>query len=164
LSPINDRDGRPIDSQPFSSPAATMSPVSNSRFLIGGLAAWPVMMAIATLDGMARERFMNGWIGAGPALLFSGVVMIVAVYVVAWLMLSWWGRPRSDAWLWLVGAMWVGLTMAFELAMLVLVRGQSPREFLAGYDPMRIADGNLIVPGLLLMLVAPVLLAHIRRG
>jgi hypothetical protein len=140
-----------------------MTPVSNSRFLIGGLAAWPLLMAIATLDGMARERFMNGWIGTRPALVLSGIVMIFAVYVVAWLMLTWWGRPRSDAWLWLVGAIWVALTMAFELAMLVLVRGRSSGEFLAGYDPMRIADGNLIVPGLVLMLLAPVVVAHVRR-
>jgi hypothetical protein len=141
-----------------------MVPVSNFRFVLGGLAAWPVLMAIATLDGMAREFFMKDWIGTRPALVISGGIMIFAVYVVAWLMLTWWGRPRSSLWLWLVGAMWVALTMAFELAMLVLARGRSPQDFLAGYDPMRIADGNLIVPGLVLMLLAPVLVARCRRA
>ena len=80
-----------------------MPPISNLRYLTAGLAAWPVLMGIAMIDGIARETKVAPWLGHRPALILSGAIMIVAIYIVAWLLLAWWGRPRSDLYLWLVG-------------------------------------------------------------
>lgn len=141
-----------------------MPPVSNLRFLTAGLAAWPILMGIAMIEGIARETKVAPWLGHRPALILSGAIMIVAIYVVAWLLLAWWGRPRSDLVLWLVGASWVVLTIAFEAVLLVTARGQPLVNLIAEYHPMRIVDGNLIVPGLVLMLLAPVLVARMFRN
>lgn len=140
-----------------------MPPVSNLRFLTAGLAAWPVLMGIAMIDGIARETKVAPWLGHRPALILSGAIMIVAIYVVAWLLLAWWGRPRSDLHLWLVGGSWVALTIAFEAVLLVTARGQPLASLLAEYHPMRILEGNIILPGLVLMLLAPALTARMFR-
>lgn len=138
-----------------------MPPVTNARFLIGGLAAWPLLMAIATIDGILREMKLVPWIGMKPALITSGIVMLAAVYVVAWLLLAWWGRPRSDGYLWLVGLSWVVLTIVFEVSIGVLAQGLTVGKALQGYHPGNLRDGNLILPGLVLMLVAPVLVRRL---
>jgi hypothetical protein len=138
-----------------------MKPVSNLRFFLGGLAAWPVLMGIATIDGIARETKLAPWMGHRPALILSGAIMVFAIYVVAWLLLSWWGRPTSASHLWLVGISWVALTIIFEGVLLVYARGQPVGQLLAGYHPLRILDGNLIVPGLVLMLVAPAVVSRV---
>lgn len=137
-----------------------MPRISNNRFLTGGLAAWPLLMAIAIVDGILREAKLAPWFGMRTGLMISGIVMLVATYVVAWLLLAWWGRPRSDAYLWLLGAYWVALTIGFEVALVVFGRGQSVAVAIYGYHPIHLLDGNLILPGLALMLVAPVLVAH----
>ena len=141
-----------------------MPTIANTRFLAGGLAAWPLLMAIATIDGILREAKLAPWFGPRLALIFSGVVMLLATYAVAWLLLAWWGRPRSDRYLWLLGGYWVALTVCFEVVLVVLGRGQSVATALYGYHPIHLLDGNLILPGLVLMLVAPVLVAHGFRG
>lgn len=138
-----------------------MTPVSNSRFLTGALAAWPVLMGIATIDGIARETRISPWLGHRPALILGGAIMIAAIYVAAWLMLAWWGRPRSMSTLWLVGAIWVALTIALEGVLLVAARGQPLPQLIDGFNPVRVLDGNLSVPGLVLMLLAPALVARV---
>ena len=137
-----------------------MPTVPNKRFLTSGLAAWPLLMAIATIDGILRETKLEPWFGMRIALIMSGIIMLVATYVVAWLLLAWWGRPQSDRYLWLLGAYWVALTIAFEVALVVFARGQSIATAFYGYHPIHLLDGNLILPGLALMLLAPVLVAH----
>lgn len=141
-----------------------MPPISNARFLMAGLAAWPLLMGIATIDGIARETRIGPWLGYRPALVLSGAIMLLAIYIVAWLLLAWWGRPRSDLYLWLTGACWVILTIGFEAVLLVTARGQPLANLLAGYHPSRILEGNLILPGLVLMLLAPVLVARMFRA
>lgn len=141
-----------------------MRTLRNARFLAGGLAAWPVLMAIATIDGLLRMKSLIPMMGLRAALIVSGIIMLFATYVVAWLLMAWWGRPRSDSYLWIVGAAWVVLTVLFEIAIVVLGRGETIATALYGYHPSHLLEGNLILPGLVLMLLAPVIVARVRRA
>lgn len=140
-----------------------MRRIHNTRFLAGGLAAWPVLMGIATIDGLLRIKSLIPLLGLRAALIVSGVIMLFATYIVAWLLMAWWGRPRSDAYLWVVGASWVVLTMLFE-TVIVLGRGGTAADAIFNYHPSHILEGNLILPGLVLMLLAPVIVSRVRRG
>jgi hypothetical protein len=116
------------------------------------LLAWIPMLGVALANGAFREGWLVPRLGEHQGRQVSTVLLVVllAVYIGA-VMKLWPARSSRHAIA--IGALWLVLTLAFELALGRFVSGLSWREMLAEYD---LASGRLwaLVP--LTVAVAPV--------
>ncbi|MGE3467578.1 MAG: hypothetical protein AB7J13_11670, partial [Pyrinomonadaceae bacterium] len=85
-------------------------------------------------------------------LVGSGSILLIAVIFSRWL------DARTARQNLLVGGLWVGLTVLFEIG-LGIATGASPERIAEDYD---LADGGLMPLGLVFMLFAPWLASRIR--
>jgi len=137
--------------------------IPGERNLLGTVLAkaaliWAGLVVLAVLNGIAQDRLLAPRIGerlALPAsgLLFSCVIFAVAAASVGFI------DAASVGQCWLVGALWLSLTVAFELLFGHYVMGDSWRTLAAAYDVRR---GNLWSLVLLATVVAPYAAAKLR--
>ena len=122
------------------------------------LAVWVLMMSGEVVHGVARTLVLAPAVGdfrARQLAVFSGslLVLLITSLTINWL------RTTSTRWLLVIGAMWVALTLAFEIGL-----GR-----LGGYSWTRIAsDYNLLQGGLLpiglgVMAMSPWIASRFRR-
>jgi len=111
--------------------------MSKQRVYILALAVWLLLLVLAVCLGAVRERLITPAIGEHAAhvvgtLAFVAVLLgITAVFV---------GRIRprcSVTDLWLVGLLWLALTVAFEFLFFHFVAGKPWEALLADYDLLR---------------------------
>jgi hypothetical protein len=125
------------------------------KVLARGMVVWFVIIFVESLHGLARCLFLEPVLGdfmARQVSVFIGAVIIVAItfVFVRWLK----GSRIID--FFLVGAMWVVLTVGFEILLGRFVMELSWERISSDYD---LANGGLMPLGLLVMLLAPVTLA-----
>ncbi len=125
------------------------------KVLARGLAVWFVIIFVESLHGVARGLFLAPMLGdfrARQVSVFIGAVIIVAItfVLVRWLK----GCRIID--FFLVGFLWVVLTIVFEVSLGRFVMELSWERIASDYD---LANGGLMPLGLLVMLLAPVTLA-----
>jgi hypothetical protein len=140
-----------------------MTDISNTRFLAWGLAFWLGFMVAATLDGIVRVGFLIPLMGDFWGHIVSGLFMLAVIYAGTWLLLARFGRPRAGAALWLLGLLWGGLTVGFELFIVTVARGEPASVLWADYHPANILNGNFILLGIILMVLAPWLMVRVLR-
>jgi hypothetical protein len=126
------------------------------RWLSVTVRAFEVWLVIAlgeSLHGFARVTLLAPLVGdfrARQFAVFSGALITVSI---AYLF-----RDRivagSIAELIVVGAFWVGFTIAFEIGLGLLVLGLSRERVFSDYD---VVNGGLMPVGLLVMLFAPMI-------
>ena len=121
------------------------------------LLVWMLMMLAETAHGMAREIFISPVIGDVRARQLGVLVGSLLVLGIAWLCARWLDARERRA-QWIVGAFWVGLTVAFEL-LLGRALGASWERILSDYNPAR---GGFMIAGLAVMFLAPMLAARLR--
>ena len=110
-----------------------------------------IIAAMETLHGILRVRLLNRPLGdrrARQVGVFSGSLLIL---VVAGLSVPWIGPPDAGAAL-LIGALWVGFMLAFEIALGRLVFRAPWARIAADFDLRR---GGLLGFGLLVLGLAP---------
>ena len=117
-----------------------------------GLVVWLVIIFAEFLHGTARTLFLQPLVGdfrARQIAVFTGILIILAVsYGFAdWL------RAATYRQLFLVGGLWVGLTLIFEIALGRLLN-LSWERILSDYD---ISNGGLMPLGLLFLTFAPLI-------
>lgn len=103
-------------------------------------------MFIAPVLGDLRARQLGVWVG-------SLIIFAIACATIRWLRL---GSPRAQL---QAGAIWVALTLAFEILLGVAV-GATWDRILSDYNPLR---GGFMVLGLVFMFFAPRLAAKLRH-
>lgn len=121
------------------------------------LAVWVVIILAESIHGTLRQVLLVPVMGDLPARrvsVFSGALIIFGV---TWLFIRWM-RAGSRRRLLQVGALWVGLTVAFEI-LLGRALGYSWDRLLEDYDLTR---GGLMGLGLLAMLFTPWVAARVR--
>lgn len=126
--------------------------------LLKALAVWFGLIVAEAIHGALREAFLKKRLGdkrARQVCVFSGAAIIFAITL---LTLGWFGDPSRSALL-AIGALWVVLTVAFELAFGRWVMGLSWERL--GED-FNLRKGGLLPIGLALMLVSPLLASFIR--
>ena len=123
-------------------------------------AVWVVMAVLAVVNGIVRQSVLVPALGEPIGRPMSAVSMLVIVYLLTWLWLAWTGR-LSMGQLWLVGALWVVLTVIFESALGVWMRGMSAAEIAATYDPFAPTLWFFVIVGIL---VAPPIVGALTRG
>ena len=122
------------------------------RFLLRGLAFWPVLPALAVANGVLREAVLAPALGARAALPLSGVLFALLVLAASAAFLALVRAPHTARDLWLLGLLWAALALGFEFGVFGLAAGVPLAELLAAFDP---ATGNLFSLALLATLAGP---------
>lgn len=120
---------------------------------------WVLLLALAILNAAARERLFVPWFGPRLALLLSGASLSVLVFLATLLSVGW-PKARTAASYWLVGALWLIMTVSFEFLFGHFVAGHPWDTLLQAY---RLPSDNLWLLVLFVILVAPYFSARIRR-
>lgn len=123
-------------------------------------AAWLLMMCLEAAHGTLRTLLLAPRLGdfrARQVTVFTGALLVLGV---AWLLVRWIGA-RERRTLLLIGAAWVAMTLAFEVALGRLVLGYDWGRIASDYDLQR---GGLLPIGLLAMALAPLAAARLRDG
>jgi len=118
---------------------------------------WLGLALVAGLNGALRESLLAPRLGprtslAVSGLLFSGMIFALTLVWLPHLV------PLTAGRCWAIGALWVGLTLCFELVVARVTRGRARLGFAA---LGQIREGNLMLIILLVSLVAPYLAARL---
>ena len=112
---------------------------------------WVLLLGVAVLNGTVREFLLTPRLGAHAGHVASTLILCAAIFVVALLFTKWIG-PRSRGGAMLIGAVWLALTLAFELLAGHYLFGSSWERLLADYNLLR---GRFWVLVLVATLFAP---------
>jgi len=121
------------------------------------LLAWMLIILIETAHGILRELFIAPAIGELRARQLGVLVGSVIVLAVAWLTARWLDARTRRLQL-MVGALWVALTLSFEI-LLGRAIGTSWERIVSDYNP---AHGGFMLAGLAVLFFAPRIAARLR--
>lgn len=121
------------------------------------LAVWVLILIAAIANAGLRELVLAQRLGKVRALALSGVLLSLAILVIAFACLPWLGIQGPGGLL-SIGAGWLALTAAFD-AVLGRLQGKPLSSVLAAYT---FKDGNLWPLILLVTLGAPYVAAKLR--
>ena len=119
---------------------------------------WMLIILAETLNGAVREIFIAPVLGDLRARQLGVVVGCSIIFLVAWLTARWMAANTRRLQL-TAGAMWVVLTLAFELALGRAI-GASWERILQDYNPAR---GGFMLLGITFMAFAPMFAARLRN-
>jgi len=129
------------------------------RIVLRGVMVWCGIIMIEMLHGIARTLFLAPLVGdfrARQIAVFTGsiLIVIVATSFIGWI------RPARAADALAVGAVWLVLTLTFEIAFGLYVAHASWSRIASDYDLRR---GGLLPIGLAVLTVAPLVAGRVRR-
>jgi hypothetical protein len=127
--------------------------------IVRALAVWGLLLVLAVLNGGVRDTWLSPVLGDTIGRAISSVLLALLILLATWLTIRWIG-PATPGQAMTVGALWVGLTLTFELGVGHYGFGKSWAELLADYDLLR---GRIWILVLLATFVAP-MLTFTRRG
>lgn len=123
-----------------------------------GVVVWLLIAAAETVHGVLRVVFLQPRLGDLPARQLALVTGALIIVVIATLTIRWIGAVgvrRQMA----IGALWLALMIAFDLAIGRLVFGYSWERIGADFNPVA---GGYLGMAMLVLLVAPWLAAGLR--
>ncbi len=123
------------------------------------LLIWLLLIAAETAHGIVRTLYLVPVVGDLPSRQIGVATGSILILVIVWVTLPWLGAVGRRQWFG-VGALWVVLMIAFEVALGRWVIGYSWSRIGADFN---LADGGLLPLGLLVVLLAPWLAARLRR-
>jgi hypothetical protein len=122
------------------------------------LVLWFLILVLAIVNGGLREAVLLSVLPRSTAFITSGILLIACVLIVALLFIKWLGRLGFAQYAG-VGLLWLLLTLAFEFAFGLLVRGESLAVLLEAY---RFREGNIWPIVLVVVAAAPAFAAYVR--
>jgi hypothetical protein len=126
---------------------------------VRAVSVWLVMLIVASANGALRQAVLIPLIGEVGGRAISTLVLAALLALLTWLTIGW-IAPRSGADAWLIGAMWVALTLAFEFLAGHYLFGTPWSGLVEDYNVLR---GRIWIVVLLVTGVAP-RVAAARRG
>lgn len=119
---------------------------------------WIVIAAAETLHGIARVRFLNRRLGdrrARQVGVFTGSLIILCIgwFAVPWI------APASRGDCIAIGALWLGLMLAFDVAIGRLAFRVPWSRIAADFNPVK---GGLLGFGMLVLFATPMIVASVR--
>lgn len=121
--------------------------------------AWVLLIGLETVHGILRTLFLAPRLGDFRSRQVSVFTGLAIIFAVAWCTSRWRGAPSPRAEL-RTGALWVALTLGFEIG-LGRLQGFPWSRILEDYDLSR---GGLLGFGMLGLFLAPWLARRLRRG
>jgi hypothetical protein len=126
-----------------------------TRALLG----WLFLLLLAILNGALRQAVLIPRWGERVGHIVSTLLLCALILGATWMVMRW-VRPASARDAWLIGGVWLGLTLGFEFLGGHYLFGDSWAELLAAYD---VAAGQIWILVLITTLLAPVLV-YARQG
>lgn len=124
-----------------------------------GLAVWVIILLAEVAHGAARGALLEPYLGdfrARQIAVLTGSVMIIAIAAV----FARWIGARSVSQLLGVGFMWLMLMLSFEIGFGRFVMDYSWERIGSDYN---LLQGGLLPIGMVMLLVAPLIAAKVRR-
>ncbi|HEY7790341.1 MAG TPA: hypothetical protein VIC33_07520 [Vicinamibacterales bacterium] len=104
--------------------------------LARALGVWLLLLLAAIVNGGLRETFVIPRTGDAAGHAISTITLCAAILVLAWLTVEWMA-PATARDAWRIGAMWVALTVAFDMPLLIATDDGGTRWLqVAGYERM----------------------------
>jgi hypothetical protein len=122
------------------------------------LLAWAIILCLAVANGVLRESVLIPRLGGAAGLRLSGAILCLLILLVAYGLVRT-ARGLTAAQGLRVGALWLGLTLAFEFGFGLYVRHRPLAELLEAYT---FKDGNLWPLVLAVTLLAPAAAARLH--
>jgi hypothetical protein len=122
--------------------------------------AWFPMIVIAIANGTIREAWYKPKVGDLRAHQVSTVSLIVLFAMYVWAIGRVW-KIESAGQAWVIGLIWLAMTVAFEFGFGHLIAGHSWRELLHDYN---LAAGRIWSLVLIAILLAPYVSFRLRMG
>lgn len=119
---------------------------------------WLLNIPLAIVNAGLREKILNPFIGSTYALPVSGLTLIFAIFIVSFLLIPQLGKGTSETY-WLIGLLWVILTIIFETSINYII-GKDFAEIVKAYN---ITTGNLWLVVVILIGCFPRLVAQIKH-
>lgn len=126
--------------------------------VVGGV--WLIHLLMAVSNGIARDVLYKEWAGESRAHQISSLTLIFSIFLVTYFFLKLGNAAYRNTHLFLIGAIWLVLTLAFEFLFFHYVRGESWQALWANYNVM---EGRLWPFVLLATFFAPFLINKILR-
>lgn len=128
------------------------------RYLSRGLLVWLLLMFAESVHGALRTFFLAPAVGdlrARQISFFTGMLLIllIACFFISWV------RAETIKSLFIVGLMWMVLTVFFEIGLGLFILDYTWARMYEDYD---ISRGGLMAFGLVFMVVVPLLAARLR--
>ena len=121
--------------------------------IIRALLIWVGLLAIAILNGGFREAVLAPRLGRALGQGLSTVLLSLFILALGWIATPWIG-PTSLQDAWLIGVVWVALTLAFEFLGGHFIVGKPWLTLLADYN---LFAGRIWVMVLIVTLMTPVI-------
>ncbi len=124
-------------------------------YLLRGALAWLALPVLAVANAALRELALLPMLGPELAQPLSGLMLIaiIALYSFALFRRAIVSAGRAAAWL--LGAIWAGLTLIFEYALISASHQQPLTRLAETLSPSAVAGGNLFALAVILLALAP---------
>ena len=126
--------------------------------LLRACGLWVLLVGLAILNGAMRERLFVPLLGQSRALPLSGISLSILIFLITVLLVPFLGAVIPSHY-WIIGGMWVLMTVLFEFSFGHYIMGESWRTLLEAYN---LLEGNLWVVVLITTAVSPYLGAKLR--
>lgn len=128
--------------------------------LVRTLLSWCLLLGVAIGNGFVRESFITPRTGRGVANAVSTVLLSLLIVLVGGMATAWVG-PRSLQDAWIIGVLWLLLTLAFEFLAGHFVFGRPWSELLSEYN---LLAGRIWIMVLVVTLMTPIVAFSRYRG
>lgn len=125
--------------------------------LLKAFAIWILFALLAGLNGVVREKFFIPFLGERLAPPLSGVLLSILIFLVTYFTLPFLGISGRSSWM--IGAMWLSLTVLFEFGFGHYMMGKSWGELTEAYKPHK---GNQWLLVLVTIFIAPYLASRLK--
>jgi hypothetical protein len=119
---------------------------------------WLAILLIAIINGTMREKALIPGLGTFQGLIASGIILSCCIFLLAFLAVPWYGRLTPSNY-WLIGSLWLSLTLVFEFGFGRFVQQKAWAELLQAYT---FKDGNIWPIVLVITFVSPWLAVRLR--
>lgn len=123
------------------------------------LIVWFAMLIMASVNGGVREALLVPAMGPGAGRAVSTLLLCAIVFLLTYLTIRW-IDPRPPRGVWIIGALWVALTLGFEFMAGHFLFGNPWSELLEEYNVFR---GRIWILAVVSIFVAPWVCARTRR-
>lgn len=119
---------------------------------------WLMFIVAESLNGTIRELWLVPVLGDVRAHQVAFITGSILILTIATLFIRWLGASRMSQ-LFMVGFLWLVLTVTFEIVLGRFILGYSWERIVADYN---LFQGGLMLIGLILLLLAPLIAARLR--
>lgn len=126
--------------------------------IVRAIVIWCVLLIIASINGFAREAMLIPRFGDVIGRAISTIALSALIMIISWTTIQW-IAPRLPQQAWLIGLIWVALTLAFEFLAGHYLFHNPWSRVLEDYNVLR---GRIWVLVLITTLLAPRVSAALR--